>query len=109
MQLSIDYDPSLLEVIGVAPGALLGQEPVTVGPILDETTGVVQYAAARIGETTPPTPSGLFATIQLKVLATAPEGSMTTLTITEVKMPDENIQEIADITVGDGLSLEILR
>ena len=91
----------------MAPGELLGREPITVGPIIDDVAGTLQYAAARIGETKPPTPSGLFATLQFKVLETARAGSPTSLAITEVKMPDENIQEIADITVGDGLSLEI--
>ncbi len=107
VQLSIDYDTGVLEVVGMAPGELLGREPVTVGPIVDEATGVLQYAAARIGETSPPTQSGTFATLQLKVLETARAGDATTLTITEVKMPDETIQEIPDIVIGDGLSLEI--
>ena len=106
VQVRIEYDPTILRAVGVERGDLLGPELVEV-PIFDAEKGVIEYAAARIGPTEPPTPSGLFATLKLHVLENAPVGEETTLRITEVKIPDENIREIRPISIGDDLKLEI--
>ena len=107
MQVQIEYDPAIFRVAGAEPGALLGPEPAVAGPIIDEIKGVVDYAAARIGPTQPPTPPGLFATLTFLVLETAPSGSTTFLKITEVKIPDENIREIRDVLTGKELEVKI--
>ena len=106
VQVRVGYDPTRLEAIGVEHGDLLGLEPVEVH-IIDEEKGVIEYAAARIGPTEPPTPSGTFATLKFRVLGNAPVGEEVTLRITDVKIPDENIQEIHPISIGDELRLEI--
>ena len=103
----IEYDPNVLQVVAVQPGTLLGQAPTEAGPFIDETTGVLEYATARIGPTKPPTPSDLFATVKFLVLDTAPAGEETSLKITEVAIPDENIQEIREVSIGDEVRVEI--
>ena len=107
VQVSIDYDPATLRVSGVEPGILLGTEPAIAGPIIDETNGVVEYAVARIGPTDPPTPPGLFATVRFQVLETAGRGRDTVLEITAVKVPDENVQEIPNVLIGESLTVKI--
>ena len=62
---------------------------------------------ARIGGTHPPTSPGLFATIKLLVLDTGVAGRETFLKITEVKIPDQEIREIREVQIGEGLRLEV--
>ena len=107
VQVWIEYQPDILEIVGVEPGPLLGAEPAVAGPITDEVAGLVQYAAARIGPTQPPTPSGVFATIVFRVLDTAMVGAKVSLKITEAKIPDENVEPIGDIAIGDRLLVEV--
>ena len=107
VQVRIEYDPAIFRVVGAESGTLLGPEPAVAGPIIDETKGEVEYAAARIGPTEPPTPPGLFATLKFLVLETAPSGKVTLLKISEVKIPDENIREIRDVLIGEELEVNI--
>ena len=109
VQVWIEYDPSIFQVVGVEPGALLGEEPAEAGPIIDEVEGVFQYAAARIGETHTPTSPGLFAAVKLLVLDTVIPGNETSLKITQVKIPDQDIREIRGVLIGEELRLEISR
>lgn len=107
VQVWIEYDPALLEPVGVEPGTLLGVAPIEAGPIIDEVEGVFQYAAARIGPTDPPTAAGLFASIRFRVLDSVATASETVLEISQVKIPDENILEITDVRTGEVLRLAI--
>jgi len=107
VQVWIEYDPAIFQPVGAEPGDLLGQGPIEAGPIIDEVNGVFQYAAARIGSTQPPTPPGLFARVTFRALETAGAGKETFLKIAGVKIPDENIQEIRDIIIGEKLRVEI--
>ena len=110
VQLTIEYDPAALQAVSIKPGPLLtglsGQKAVEAGPNIDATQGRLEYAAARIGKTVPPTPPDRFATITIHVLDTAAPG-VTTLKITAVKIPDENINEISDLEIGEGLRIQI--
>ena len=107
MQVWISYDPAVIRPVDARPGNLLGEAPVEAGPIIDEVSGSVQYAAARIGPTRPPTPPGLFATMSFMVLNAAAGTGKTTLEITQVKIPDEDIFEIRDVLIGDELRLQV--
>ena len=106
VQVQIEYDPAIFQAVVIEPRTLLGQEPVEV-PIIDEAKGVIEYAAARIGPTQPPTPSGLFATMRFRVLETATAGRETSLRITEVKIADENIEEVRDVLIDGELRVAI--
>ena len=107
VQVRIEYDPATLRVAGAQPGALLGPEPAVAGPIIDEPNGAVEYAAARIGPTQPPTAPGLFATLKFQVLETASPGRDAVLEITAVKVPDENVREIPNVLIGQALMVRI--
>ena len=108
VELKIQFDATNLRLVGLTPGKLLGEEPVEFGPVvIGEADNLIHYAAARIGETLPPTPSGLVAAMKFQVLETAAAGGETSLKITEVKVPDENIRVIHDISVGEGITVEI--
>ena len=103
VQVWIDYDPALLEPVGVEPGTLLGVAPIEAGPIVDEVEGVFQCAAARIG----PTEAGLFAAIRFRVLDSVATAAEPVLKISQVKIPDENILEITDVRTGEAQRLAI--
>ena len=99
VQLRLEYDSTVFRVVGAEPGDLLGEGPVEAGLKLDESTGFVDYAAARIGPTVPPTLPGLFATIRFETLRSAAAGAMSSIRIIEAKIPDENISPIEDIHI----------
>ncbi len=107
VQVWIEYDPALVEPVGVEPGSLLGIAPIEAGPIIDEVQGVFQYAAARVGPTDPPTVAGLFATVRFRVLDGFAAASEAVLEISQVKIPDENILEITEVRTGEALRLAI--
>ena len=108
VQVKIAYDPAALRPTDAVAGPLLGEESIEIPLIIDEVAGFVEYVAARIGSTAAPTPPGLVATIRFQALETAVEGTLTSLTITGVQVPDENIQEITGILVGEGINISIV-
>ena len=112
VQLTIEYDPATLETLSVEPGPLLeglsGPAIAEAGPNILSAQGTLEYAAARIGLTVPPTLADRFATVTMRALETAAPGSSTTLRITAVKIPDENIEEILDVEIGGELRVTIL-
>ena len=112
VQMRTEYDPEVLQVAKVTPGGLLGEKAAEVQsiiPLIDigSEPGILSYADARVGVTKPPTPAGVFATIEFRVLESAPTGNETVLKITEVKIADENILEIMDVAVGDALRVMV--
>ena len=109
VQVQLGYDSYALRAIDVDAGPLLGVEPVEVEPIIDQEKGTIVYAAARIRRTQPPTSPGVFAILRFQVRESASVGQQTSLKITDVKIPDEHIQMIGDVQVGDPLRLSISR
>ena len=108
VQVKIAYDPATLRPTEAVAGPLLGEESIEIPLIIDEVAGSVEYVAARIGSTAAPTPPGLVATIRFQALESATEGKLTSLKITGVQVPDENIQEIAGILVGESINIGIV-
>ncbi len=107
VQVRVEYDSTVFRLVGAAPGDLLGEAPVEAGPKVDESTGVLDYAVARIGPTVPPTLPGLFATIRFETLNSATAGAMSSIRIIEAKIPDENIRPIDDIHINATLELQV--
>lgn len=79
VQLTIEYDPATLETLSVEPGPLLeglsGPAIAEAGPNIRSAQGTLEYAAARIGLTVPPTLADRFATVTMRALETAAPGS----------------------------------
>ena len=107
VQVEVEYDPGVLKVERVETRTLLGDDPVEIGPLIDSERGTIDYIAARIGPTAAPTAPGVFAIVVFQALQTARPGE-TLVSLTDVKIPDENIEEIADGYVGGSLTLNIL-
>ena len=113
VEMNLEFDPDSFEVVQVQPGPLLGDKPSEVAAVLprveiDNSLGVILYFDARIGDTFPPTPAEIVATVKLKVVEGAPAGARAYLRITSVKMPDEKIQEISDVAIGEELRFQIV-
>ena len=103
----IQYDPAVVQPITVTAGVLLGDEPVEAGPFTDEMAGTVEYTIARVGVTQASTQPGLFATVRFAVLETAPTGQPTALTLSHIKVADADAQEVVEVTIGEGLQLDV--
>ena len=109
VQVRLEYDPRVLSALGASPGPLLGENPAEAGPVIDVGPGTLDYAVARLGATTPPTPPGIFATFDFQVQSSAPAAMETTIRLAEVKVPDESILEIPGVRVGRELAVKIGR
>ena len=112
VEVQMEYDPAIFQVIDAPPGDLLGQKPQEVQSVLpvvniDNGSGILQYSDARVGPTQPPTPQGLLATMNLRVLQTATAGREASLRITHFKIADENIEEIGDAVAAAELKVVI--
>ena len=108
VQARIRYDNAVLLPFLAVPGPLLGDEPVEVPLIINEEEGWMEYVAARVGVTQPPTQPDVAASITFQVLEDAPTGVTTALEIIGAKMPDENIEEIAEIAWSGAVNVAIL-
>lgn len=101
-EINLKFEPSAFRVLALEPGELLGKDPLEGIKEIDNRTGEVKYALARVGPTSVPTPPGAIALIRLKVLPTADEATYT-LEITKVGLADQDFRDIKDITVQKGL------
>ncbi len=98
-EIRLEFDPDVMKVVGVEPGNLLGNEPLVGLEWIDNETGVFMYALARQGPTSSPTPSGVFASVELEVLEGAESGDYN-IELTSVGLADEEFEEIRGIEVG---------
>ena len=60
------FDASVVECEDVSPGNLLGDSPLEK-KVIDNESGMVWYALARIGDTPVPTEKGTFAVLSFRV------------------------------------------
>ncbi len=97
-EINLKFDPSAMEVIEMEAGDLLGANPIVGVEEVDNSGGTANYALARKGTTTVPTPLGTFATIKLRVLDGAKSGKYN-LTLSEVGFCNEKFKDIAGIKV----------
>jgi len=94
------FNASVVECEDVSPGNLLGDSPLEK-KVIDNESGMVWYALARIGSTPVPTEKGTFAVLSFKVKGDAPEGTYY-LRITSAKLDDENFVYISPIEIKNG-------
>lgn len=64
-EFTMSFPAGACEVASVAPGALLGPEPLVGFQHIDNDAGTTRFAAARIGPTDAPSPPGPLATLQM--------------------------------------------
>jgi len=72
---------------------------------MNNEEGVIRLALARVGKTPVPSPPGILAKVNFKVLDSATSGTYE-LKLTKVGLADENFQDITDFPV-QGTSIKI--
>jgi hypothetical protein len=97
-EISLVFDPDVLQAIDIEPGDFLGSSPIVGLKQLDNQAGEIRLAQARVGETEVPSPSGTLATVELKVLDSAGSG-VYEIELIVVGLADENFNDIAGFTV----------
>jgi len=100
-EINIAFDTTVMQADNVEPGDLLGVSPLVGVKEIDNVAGTIKYALARVGPTTPPTPTGAFATVTFTVKSDAPAGTYD-IDITTVGLADETFEDIQGITINDG-------
>jgi len=105
-EIEISFDPSFFQVIDVAPGDLLGANPLIGTERIDNNAGNLIYALARVGQTPVPTSSGTFAVIQLDTVSTEVLKACQLL-ITKAGFCNEQFEDISNISC-DGATIEIV-
>ncbi len=97
-ELTLKYDPQALSIVGATPGLLLGANPIVGSQRVDAAAGTLLYALARVGSTVVPTPAGVFATVEFRVLDTAQPGNYS-LTLVKSGLADEKFKDITQVAV----------
>ncbi len=92
------FDGGAMEVVSIEPGALLGANPLVGLNEIDNQAGTIEFALARTGSTSVPTPPGVFALVKLKVLESAETGTYE-LELSEVDLADEDFNDITGLKV----------
>ena len=104
-EVNLDFDPDVMEALAVEPGTFLGDTPLVGMNRIDNQSGWITLALARVGETSVPSPAGVLATVNFKVLVSATSGSYE-LDLTKVGLANEGFQDITQFTV-QGTSINI--
>lgn len=97
-EIKLVFDADVLQAFGIEAGDFLGSSPIIGLKQLDNQAGEVRLALARVGETGVPSPSGVLATVEFKVLDSADSG-IYEIELTVVGLADENFQDISGFTV----------
>lgn len=104
-EVNLSFNPGVLEAVDIKPGNFLGSSPIVGLQQVDNQGGVVRLALARVGKTAVPSPSGILATVEFKVLDSATSGTYE-IELTKVGLSDENFQDITGFTI-QGTSIKI--
>lgn len=104
-EINLAFNSDVLEGVTIEPGDFLGSNPIVGLNRIDNQGGVVRLALARVGETTVPSPPGILATVQFRVLDSAISGTYE-LELTKVGLADENFEDITDFAI-QGASIKI--
>ena len=97
-EVNLDFDPDIMEALAVEPGTFLGDTPLVGMNRIDNQSGWLALALARVGVTSVPSPTGVLATANFKVLDSAKSGSYK-LDLTKVGLANEDFQDITQFTV----------
>ena len=105
-EITLEFDPAALQVIGLTSGELLGNGPLIGTEEKDNQRGVIHYALARKGPTQVTDSAGVLAVIKFKVVGSA--GDQHNLTLSEVKLTNQDFKTISGFEIHNG-SVEITR
>lgn len=97
-EVNLDFDPDIMEALAVEPGTFLGDTPLVGINRIDNQSGWITLALARVGVTSVPSPAGVLATATFKVLDSAKSGSYE-LDLTKAGLANEDFQDVTQFTV----------
>jgi len=100
-EIHLSFDSTVMEIVDVEVGDLLGSNPLMGMKQIDNAAGTFGYALARSGSTPTTTPTGSFATVKLMAKSDAAPGRYT-LTVTEASLADESFKDITGIRLQSG-------
>lgn len=103
--ITLSFNASVLEVLKVERGPLLGENVIELISEIDNTAGTVRYVAARVGVTIPPTPKEALISLTFKVRQDA-ESTKTDLSVKDIGLADEKPAEIKNI-ISRGLTIRV--
>lgn len=98
-EITVQFDPSAMQIVAFEPGQLLGATPLVGAERVDNRSGKALYALARVGPTSPPTPQGTIATIKFKIPETAQAGSYD-FSLAAAGLADEKFEEINQVAMS---------
>ena len=104
-EINLAFNPGALQAVSIEPGDFLGSSPIVGLKRVDNQAGVIRLALARVGKTQVPSPPGVLATVDFKILGSATSGTYE-IKLTKVGLADESFQDITDFTI-QGASIKI--
>ena len=107
VQFSLNVSPEEFNLLGLAPGALLGPNPLEVNRP-DEEDGVALYALARRGPSPNSTAGGPVATISLGLAAGVLPGTTVTLGLEDIIIADQEARRMRGVVLGRPLVLVVV-
>ncbi|MBN1190171.1 MAG: hypothetical protein JXA46_10495 [Dehalococcoidales bacterium] len=94
-ELQLSFDANALEGLNIQPGDALGDNPITGAQKIDNDSGTITYALARVGETPKPGSQGVIASIDFKVKSGS--AGITEVKIVKAGLADESFKDIQGI------------
>lgn len=104
-EINLVFDVAVLEAVDIEPGDFFGSTPIIGLKRVDNQGGIVRLALARVGETAVPSPPGILATVEFRVLDSAARGTYE-IELTQVGLANEYFQEITGFTI-QGATIKI--
>jgi hypothetical protein len=104
-EINLAFNPAVLQVVDIETGDFFGSSPIVGLKRVDNQGGIVRLALARVGETAVPSPPGVLATVEFRVLDSAASGSYE-IELTSVGLADENFQDITGFNI-QGATIKI--
>jgi hypothetical protein len=95
-EISLAFDTAVLEAVSIEPGDFFGPSPIVGLERIDKQGGIIRLALARVGQTAVPSPAGILAEVDFRVLDTAASGSYEIEL--SVGLADQDFQDITGFT-----------
>jgi hypothetical protein len=104
-EVNLAFNPAVLKAVDVEPGNFLGSSPIVGLRQMDNQEGIARLALARVGIAAVPSPAGILATVEFRVLESATSGTYE-IELTKVGLADENFQDLTGFTI-QGASIRV--
>ena len=99
-EINLSFSSPIMEKAEIEFGDFLGSNPIIGLKQVNNQDGVIKLALARVGETPVPSPPGILAAVNFRILDSASSGTHQ-LELTKVGLADEYFQDITDFKIQD--------